>query len=533
MKKNGLLLVLIILCIAAWTAAENALTDLFDKEGSVKAYFVSEKEYEQAIAGKERIPFDASVLRCKKCEVPYDSGTNTVYLPMSIQTEGWEGDLTLTDGAGLIRILHEGNEDAGSSILEGTVYKISVVFSNRFMEGDLVFTGMPAVCISFEDGEIKAKEEHVAMISVLDPYRKEYNRCACTFHVRGNTSVLFDKKSYRVELHDSRGNNKKVSFLGLRKDDDWVLNSLSTDKTLSREKVCFDLWKRLNQMEKDPVAAPLIEYVELFMNRAYMGVYGLMYPIDRKLMGMNEGDILYKVSKWKEELELPGKLTDYSEHREVLQKGYEYASIEYPGAGEDYYNWEPLQAYQDFVFETGDLSTLTKQRISLNMENFLLHELFCEMTRAADNTWKNLYIAAYGNGRGGYTLNETIWDLNYTFGDAFKWDPDNGNTKFVPDSTDSYKLRYDRDYVYTALIRADADTASLADAKWKSWREEGIGPDLIEGMFEEQKEYLVNSGAMRRNEEKWSGSTLNDNSSIYEWIEGRFVFLDQLHGMTD
>ena len=49
MKKNGLLLVLIILCIAAWTAAENALTDLFDKEGSVKALFVSEKEYEQAI----------------------------------------------------------------------------------------------------------------------------------------------------------------------------------------------------------------------------------------------------------------------------------------------------------------------------------------------------------------------------------------------------------------------------------------------------------------------------------------------------
>ena len=77
------------------------------------------------------------------------------------------------------------------------------------------------------------------------------------------------------------------------------------------------------------------------------------------------------------------------------------------------------------------------------------------MARAGDNTWKNLFLAAYENGRGGYILRETIWDLNYTFGDAFVWDPENGNTAFMKESTDSYKLRYDRDYGYSALVIAD------------------------------------------------------------------------------
>ena len=152
------------------------------------------------------------------------------------------------------------------------------------------------------------------------------------------------------------------------------------------------------------------------------------------------------------------------------------------------------------------------------------------MTRAGDNTWKNLYIAAYADGRGGYTLRETIWDLNYTFGDAFVYEPENGNTVFLQDSTDNYKLRYDRDYGYSALVAADADTEPGACAKWKKWREEGIGPELVRSMFEENRSILVKSGALYRNEERWPGSTLSDNSAISEWIEGRFRFLDSLHG---
>ena len=284
-------------------------------------------------------------------------------------------------------------------------------------------------------------------------------------------------------------------------------------------------------MEEDPVPAPEMEYTELFINGEYMGVYGLMYPVDRKLMDMKPGDLLYKVNTWKEEADAPGRLTDHNGEREIFnQNGTAYVEIEYPGKDSGPYIWDPLEAYQDFVFETQDPATLKGKGITLNTENFILHELFCELTRAGDNTWKNLFMAAYKNENGGYTLSETIWDLNYTFGDAFTWDPENGNTVFLPESTDLYKLRYDRDYGYTALMIADEGIKAQAAEKWKKWREEGIGPELIREMFEEERVFLIRSGAMRRNEDRWPGSTDPDNSAIYEWLEGRFEYLDSLHG---
>ena len=201
-----------------------------------------------------------------------------------------------------------------------------------------------------DQGKRRARrKDHI----VLDPYRNEYRDFECSFHVRGNTSVLFDKKSYRVELHDKNGNSLKESLLGLRKDDDWVLNSLGTDKTLAREKVCYDLWEELGRMEEHPVPAPAMEYAELYMNGSYMGIYGLMYPVDRKLMGMRTGDILYKIRTWKEEMDAPGRLDDYNGLNEVLNtNGVCLCFIEYPEERmKALFDWGPLQAYQDFVFD--------------------------------------------------------------------------------------------------------------------------------------------------------------------------------------
>ena len=534
MKKNDLLLILLIICTAAAAVVTGALKVPSDQEGTFKALFVSEETYNNSIKDKEKIAFDGTALRFEGSVVPFEEETDTVYIPQSMDDNDWTGNLQAAGNGGKVCILADGLTDPKKrqgAIEDGTGYRIAVIFKGSFMEGRVVFSGLPEVSIQYEDGEIQGKEIHEGRISVLDPYRKEYMSFPCSFHVRGATSIIFEKKSYRIELHDAVGNNEDASLLGLREDDDWILNAVGTDKSLAREKICYDLWKKLGLMEEDPVPAPEMEYTELFINGEYMGVYGLMYPVDRKLMDMKPGDLLYKVNTWKEEADAPGRLTDHNGEREIFnQNGTAYVEIEYPGKDSGPYIWDPLEAYQDFVFETQDPATLKGKGITLNTENFILHELFCELTRAGDNTWKNLFMAAYKDENGGYTLSETIWDLNYTFGDAFTWDPENGNTVFLPESTDLYKLRYDRDYGYTALMIADEGIKAQAAEKWKKWREEGIGPELIREMFEEERAFLIRSGAMRRNEDRWPGSTDPDNSAIYEWLEGRFEYLDSLHG---
>ena len=511
---------------------------------SLKAYFVSPDIYESRISGHRQEVLDPDALRFEGERVPYDAETNTVYIPQSLRNEEWEGGLSAAAAGADLCIACSGEQaDSGSqevlpdkkkSIADNMTFRIALITEENYMEGNLVFTGLPVVMIAFEDGGIVEKETHGGKITVIDPDRREHSESACSFHMRGNTSVYMDKKSYRITLHDSVGSKNKLSYLGMREDDDWILNSLSTDLTLSREKVCYDLWRQLNEMEETPVPSSSIEYAELFMNRSYQGVYGLMTPIDAKLMDMKPGDLLYRLKTWKEEMTAPGKLTDYNGERRIYnENGFPYVEIEYPGSLGGEYIWDPLEAYQDFVFETGDLGELKERGVALDTENFILHELFCEMTRAADNTWKNTYLAARKDENGMYTFSETIWDLNYTFGDQFKWNLKKRNTVFNKKSSSEYNLRFDRGYGYTTLVSVDPDVFPRSREKWNMWRANGIGPEHLIEMFEKERKLLADSGALLRNEQKWEGSTAADYPEIYSWIGERFRFFDAMYDLDE
>lgn len=522
---------IIIICTTAGAAVIGALTAPSDTGGTVEACFVSASVFEKLKAGKDKAPFDAALLEFEGQPLPFDKKADILYIPQSCETEQWEGKLQLLERGWEVCILNSDDLSKQQCVEEGKAFKIVIAGRERYMECSLIFTGLPVVEFEHEGDSVELSEEYTGTVRVLDPYRNEYADSLCTFHIRGNTSVFFDKKSYRLELKNSAGDKTDMSFLGMRIDDDWILNSMSTDLSLAREKVCYELWKKLNDMEEQPVASSQIEYAELFINGEYQGVYGLMYPVDGKLMGMDPGDLLYKVMTWKEEMDVPGKLTDHNGEDEAMNtNGFAYAAIKYPNGPESSFIWDPFEAYQDMVFETGDMKAMEEAGVRLNRSNFILHELFCEMTKAGDNTWKNLFIAAYRDGSGDYTLSETIWDLNYTFGDRFVWDPDNGNTLFDADGFGEYKLRYDRDYGYTVLASVDPGIRDETKAKWKKWREAGISPEYVGGLFEKESEYLSRSGAFGRNSDLWyAGSADADTDKIVRWIGNRFDFLDQMY----
>ena len=201
-------------------------------------------------------------------------------------------------------------------------------------------------------------------------------------------------------------------------------------------------------MEEKPVPSASIEYAELFMNRSYQGVYGLMTPIDAKLMDMKPGDLLYRLKTWKEEMTAPGKLTDYNGERQILnENGFSYAEIEYPGRMGGEYIWDPLEAYQDFVFETGDLEEMREEGVVLDTENFIVYELFCEMTRASDNSWKNLFVAARKGEDGMYTLSETRSSSNGTSKNAIPYLIRRAAVSTLSDLTEDMDIRSLRQWI--------------------------------------------------------------------------------------
>ena len=100
--------------------------------------------------------------------------------------------------------------------------------------------------------------------------------------IRGAFNALFDKVGYRIRLSEQK------SFLGMRSDDDWQLFAMYLDYPHMRVKLCFDIWRSLE--ETNPTAIlPDSEYVNVYLNEEYIGLYLLTEKNDRKLFGLDRG----------------------------------------------------------------------------------------------------------------------------------------------------------------------------------------------------------------------------------------------------
>lgn len=110
--------------------------------------------------------------------------------------------------------------------------------------------------------------------NVTDP-RNGYNgKASC--HLRGSSSMMFEKKNIKVELRDNSGALANVvSLLGMPAESDWILTSGYSDKTLLRNALTHNIFQQMGHY------APRFRFVELVLNGEYFGVYMLMEQVKR------------------------------------------------------------------------------------------------------------------------------------------------------------------------------------------------------------------------------------------------------------
>lgn len=108
-------------------------------------------------------------------------------------------------------------------------------------------------------------------------------------HVRGQSSVRFNKKPYRVELRDATDADRDCPMFGMPPESDWVLNPPFPDKALIRNAFVYSLGPDMG------LAAPRARLVEVYVNsepRAlassdYQGVYLFVETIKNQKHRLN------------------------------------------------------------------------------------------------------------------------------------------------------------------------------------------------------------------------------------------------------
>lgn len=108
-------------------------------------------------------------------------------------------------------------------------------------------------------------------------------------HVRGQSSVRFDKKPYRVELRDATDADRDCPMFGMPPESDWVLNPSFPDKALIRNAFVYSLGPDVG------LAAPRARLVEVYVisepralaSSDYQGVYLFVETIKNQKHRLN------------------------------------------------------------------------------------------------------------------------------------------------------------------------------------------------------------------------------------------------------
>lgn len=142
------------------------------------------------------------------------------------------------------------------------------------------YAGIPRIVIETENRKaiVDRETEIPAKMQIWGDSTAESEIMDLTIRGRGNSSWTdMPKKSYKIEFE------KKQSMLDMPKDKDWALIANYADKTLMRNYLMYNLSTNLGAYY-----SPRCEFVELYINEEYLGVYLLTETIK---IGKNRVDI--------------------------------------------------------------------------------------------------------------------------------------------------------------------------------------------------------------------------------------------------
>lgn len=483
--------------------------------------------------------------------LPYDRESRTFFLPLDMEDAEFETGSFGTDREGAEAVFLEdftkrekfsliaGNEPIPFYLVEKDGYslcylKITGVSIIDFASSEHVMEdGQPLFLLKVYDNLAAGGEGN--QIKSVRAAGDFVTTCYATSRLRGNTSLNYEKKSLRLNLYEEKkkdGSFQKTneSFLGMRKDNDWILNSLYADGSKIKDKLANDLWEQAGA-EENPYKKTFgthMEYVEVFINDAYQGLYGLMFPIDRKQLGMasvssqmeSGEEVIERIYKkkytaeWKSE-DFQGALFD--ENMPDYRGGF-FLKGDMVLQNEE--EWAPL--YQLAACIEGTDEEFKEQITSLvNQENVLQNWLFYQAIGGFDNYAKNYYYAV--RSRDGQPQGYFIpWDLNISFGDVYT------DNKYYCKADFSVVKELIRWQPGQRMIDLNVDdSVGLLKQTWNDWRNTMFSDSSIIDHIDRLEAAVKNSGAYEREQSRWPGGRYEEDfSGMKEFAVERLKYVD-------
>lgn len=471
--------------------------------------------------------------------LPQDKETGLYYLSQNMNADSWQGALSLNSKDYYLffapdDMLH----DKSMAMESGHIFTLYAQKENCYYPLSLTISGLPVISMTSSYEETPVYDENDVDNYYYNSETRVYGDIAIfnanpssgnvetfsdglCYHERGATSAIFPKKNYALKLLKDSGKKHSVSLFDLPESAEWKLISMFTDRTKLRDMVSLKLWKEMADGETAfQEQGADMSYCEVLLDGEYLGLYGVLYPIDEDTKALGEKDILYKVLAEDPPSESAFQYTldnCYAVSYPVrlrYPKGYQQTEDILP-------YWEPMRAYLTYGYWKPDANLFSQL---LDLRNVADFYIYLQTTSASDNQFKNTYmLSRYQEERNAYTTYIIPWDMNYSFGDQYIYD----NSVLYTAFNDDPSVIYMESGLKQLFDENIAGANDILVSRYSAYRQNTLSTEHIQNLFLKYSDLLVRSGALARDSEKWPESrNTTDLDALLNYVEKRMEFLD-------
>ena len=478
--------------------------------------------------------------------VIYDkvSDTHMVSIPENAFGTDYEASIALDATAGWSNLSIEGTDIADNYTfkqVEGNkIYKIHAQEGDKEINTQLTFTFLPLLVMEGTFGYDYAQGN----ISLLSPEAAEPTNSFAKVKWRGGSTNTADKhkRNYKIKTLNEKGKKQEISLLGMREDNNWILDAGQIDLFRLRNRIATEIWNdfatKPYYASKEPKAKSGVtgKVVEVILNNEYRGIYSLTEAMDRKELKLKKYDDknqefhgqLWKVSSWDK-----ATFWDIDKDYDNTQETWHAFETKYPDIEDvNPTDYSPLYEAIDFVANSNDEAFKKEVGDYFDIPVLIDYQLFQETLKPVDNNGKNMFWGIYDVAKS-KKLTLAIWDLDASVGQFWQCSTPLHPNRVFPNTDLGVKDGFNL-YHRLSSLNVDNYNEKVAN-RYHELRKTYFSEENLISRYQGYYDMLVKSGAASREETKWSedsdigGYPLNFKSEIEyikNWIINRLNYLD-------
>jgi hypothetical protein len=369
--------------------------------------------------------------------------------------------------------------------------------------------------------------------------------------IRGRSSQSRPKKAYSIELRDDAGASRAIGLLGMPKESDWVLYACTYDRSCLRNALAYTLAREMNGGWH-----PRFQFVEVYLNGQYNGLYNLVErikrdksrvdlpePAESKALGDVSGGYIVRIEFNGKEPKAQRTFKPAGADREYVYSFPRYTDIK--ADHRDYLN-KFLSDLETMMRGASFADAATGYPKWLEVGSWVDHTLMREFARDIDAYRLSTYLFKRADADGGKFHAGPVWDFDRTFGNATYYDADKTEGWSTEDARRANTAMPLGKYEYpppwwTKLLRHGPFREKMG-CRWKSLRESGERPFATDKINAKLDAWVTHvTAAQKRDDARWKniGSMIDTTipprgatwaeevAFLKRWVRDRAAWLDR------